>query len=102
MREPFSTLRDGYQPTMSRSRKKNLISLAAVSAASEPCTELASIDSANSLRIVPGAALAGLGAAPTSRLLAMGFSPFSTRTTPRAPVLNLAQSLEKGGPPATP
>ena len=36
-----------------------MISCAAVSGASEPCTEFSPTDSANSLRMVPGAALAG-------------------------------------------
>jgi hypothetical protein len=40
-------------PTISSSLKKNLISSAAVSGASDPCTEFSPIDRANSLRIVP-------------------------------------------------
>jgi hypothetical protein len=42
------------------SSKKKAISLRAVSAASEPCTAFASIESAKSARIVPGAASFGL------------------------------------------
>src|SRR4029077_10859121 len=41
------------QPTSSVPAKKNAISMAAFSAESEPWTELASMDSAKSLRIVP-------------------------------------------------
>lgn len=55
------------QPTISIPAKKKAISRSAVSALSEPCTELASIDSAKSLRMVPGAALAGSVAPITSR-----------------------------------
>src|SRR3990167_3419187 len=43
-----------FQPTISSGLKKNAISTAAVSAASEPCTAFASIESANSARNVPG------------------------------------------------
>ena len=61
--------------------KKNAISVAAFSALSEPCTELASMLSAKSLRMVPAAALAGSVAPMTSRFLATAFSPSSTCTT---------------------
>ena len=54
-------------PTISTSLKKKRISVAAVSGASEPWTELRSIFSANDLRIVPSAASAGLVAPITSR-----------------------------------
>ena len=64
------------QPTISVPAKKNAISLAAFSALSEPCTELASMPSAKSLRMVPSAALAGVGGAhdlavPGHRVLAL-------------------------------
>ena len=43
---------------------------------SDPCTEFASIDSAKSFRMVPGAAFAGFVAPMISRLSATAFSPF--------------------------
>lgn len=55
------------QPTSSRAEKKNGISTAAVSAASEPCTEFASMLSANSARMVPGSAFFGSVAPITER-----------------------------------
>ena len=55
--------RAAAHPTMSTSAKKNAISRAAVSGASLPCTELASIDSAKSLRIVPACGLGRIGRA---------------------------------------
>ena len=63
-----------YKPSSWRSEiaitdwlKKYEISAAAVSGASDPCTELASTSSAKSLRIVPSSALAGLVAPINSR-----------------------------------
>jgi hypothetical protein len=50
----------------------------AVAAASEPCTALASIEAAKSLRIVPGAALAGFGGAHEVAPPAMALSASST------------------------
>src|SRR4029077_18951320 len=47
--------------------KKNGISTAAVSGASDPCTQLRSMPVANFFRIVPSAALAGLVAPLVSR-----------------------------------
>src|SRR4029453_2753277 len=84
---------DSAQPTSSVPLKKKPISILALSAESEPCTELASIDSANSLRMVPGAALAGLVAPITSRYLATAFSPSSACTTTGPEVMNLTRSL---------
>ena len=55
------------QPTISVPAKKYAISRAAEAGLSEPWTELASMFSANSLRIVPGSALAGLVAPMTLR-----------------------------------
>ena len=63
---------------------------------SEPCTELASIDSAKSLRIVPAAALAGLVAPMISRFLAMAPSPSSTWTTTGPEVMKVQRSLKNG------
>src|SRR6266705_272980 len=51
----------------SEAEKKNGISMAAVSAASEPCAQLRSMEVANILRMVPSAALAGLVAPMVSR-----------------------------------
>ena len=47
------------QPTISLPEKNWAISIAAVSAASDPWTEFSPTLKAHSLRIVPGAALAG-------------------------------------------
>lgn len=55
------------QPTISLPEKNCAISLAAVSAASEPCTEFSPIERACTLRMVPGAALPGSVAPITSR-----------------------------------
>src|SRR6185312_14503515 len=63
------------QRRLDRSGKKKAISVRAVSSESEPCTEFASIDSAKSLRMVPGAALAGSVAPMISRLRATALSP---------------------------
>ena len=57
----------GHQPTISLPAKNCAISTAAVSGASEPCTEFSPIESAKSLRIVPAAAFSGLVAPITSR-----------------------------------
>ena len=54
-------------PTISLPAKNWAISSAAFSGESEPCAEFSPIDSANSLRIVPAVALAGLVAPITSR-----------------------------------
>src|SRR5690606_2424207 len=86
----------GDQPTISLSLKKNRISCAAVSGASEPCTELASMDSAKSARMVPGAASFGLVAPITSRFLATAFSPSRTCTTTGPEVMKVQRSLKKG------
>src|SRR6185369_15079821 len=55
------------QPTISLPEKNCAISIAAVSVASEPCTEFSPIDFAWTLRIVPSAALDGSVAPITSR-----------------------------------
>ena len=68
----------------------------------EPCTELASIDSAKSLRMVPAAALAGLVAPMTSRFLAMASSPSSTCTTTGPEVMKVQRSLKNGRALCTP
>src|SRR5450830_114932 len=57
--------------------KKKAISTAAVSAASEPCTALASMLSAKSARMVPGAAFLGSVAPIRSRFFSTAFSPSS-------------------------
>src|SRR5262245_21708370 len=83
----------GYQPTISVALKQSLISFLAFSGLSEPWTEFASIDSANSLRMVPAAALAGLVAPITLRYLVTASSPSSTWTTIAPEVMNLTRSL---------
>src|SRR5215472_17454894 len=55
------------QPTISLPAKNCAISLTAVSGASEPCTEFSPIELACTLRMVPGAALAGSVAPMMSR-----------------------------------
>src|SRR5262245_336119 len=67
-----------YRGQSSRLEKKYGISVAADSGESEPCTALASIDEANSFRIVPAAALAGSVAPIRSRQRAIAPSPSST------------------------
>src|SRR3954452_6497009 len=81
------------QGQISTREKKNAISCAAFSGESEPCTELASIDSAKSLRIVPESALAGSVAPITSRFLATAFSPSSTCTTTGPEIMKLTKLL---------
>ena len=61
---------------ISVSRKKYAISIAAVSGASEPCTVFASMLSARSARIVPGAAFFGSVAPMISRFFAIGVLAF--------------------------
>src|SRR5437016_2698613 len=76
--------------------KKYGISKAADSGESEPCTALASIDAAKSLRIVPGAALAGSVAPMRSRRRAMAPSASSTIGMQGPDDMN-AQRLWKNG-----
>src|SRR5262249_15213234 len=76
----------------SRALKKYGISNAADSGESDPWTALASMDEAKSLRIVPGAALAGSVAPISSRRRAMAFSPSSTMGMHGPSVMN-AQRL---------
>src|SRR6267143_2302494 len=71
-------VRQSQRGWISVAPKKYAISKAADSGESEPCTALASIDEAKSLRIVPGAALAGSVAPMRSRRRAMAPSPSST------------------------
>ena len=56
-----------HQPTISLPEKNCAISIAAVSGASEPCTEFSPIDFACTLRMVPSAAFDGSVAPITSR-----------------------------------
>src|SRR5438045_2428201 len=62
------------QPTISLPAKNCMISFAAVSGASEPCTEFSPIDLAYTFLILPGAALAGSVAPMMSRCLWIAFS----------------------------
>ena len=78
--------------SISTPAKQNAISVRAFSGLSEPCTELASMLSAKSLRIVPSAALAGFVAPITSRFLATAPSPSSTCTTTGPLVMNSTSS----------
>src|SRR4029079_4708930 len=84
------------QPTTSLPEKNWAISWAAVSGASEPCTEFSPIDLAWTLRIVFGAALAGSVAPMMSRYLAMAFSPSSTWTTTGPEIMNATSSPKNG------
>src|SRR5262249_19338279 len=83
-------------PTMSLAEKNCAISLAAVSGASEPCTELSPVDLAWTLRMVLGAALAGSVAPITSRYFAMAFSPCKTCTTTGPEIMKLTSSPKNG------
>src|SRR5438034_3562452 len=88
----------GVPPTYRHSSalKKYGISNAAVSGASEPCTALASIELANSLRMVPAAALAGSVAPMRSRHFLMALSASSTIGM-HGPCVMKAQRLWKNG-----
>ena len=86
-RPPTDAPRCPGQPTISRSEKKNLISIAAFSSDSEPCTELSPIESANSLRIVPASASAGLVAPMTVR--------FAVKSNKEA-VITVPEGVTKG------
>src|SRR5258708_30503043 len=66
------------QPTISLPEKNCPISCAAVAAASEPWTEFSPIDLAWTLRMVPGAALAGSVAPIRSRYRGVAISPFGS------------------------
>src|SRR5208282_124756 len=89
---------DGVLPALARhgqisiSAKKKAISVRAFSGESEPCTELASIDSAKSRRIVPGAAFLGSVAPMISRFTATAFSPSSTWTTAGPEIMKATRS----------
>ena len=61
---------------MSRSLKKNLISLAAVSGASEPCTELASMDFGEILADGAGRGIGRIGGAHHFAVLGDGVLAF--------------------------
>jgi peptidoglycan/xylan/chitin deacetylase (PgdA/CDA1 family) len=63
---------------------------------SDKVTEFASMDSAKSARMVPGAASFGLVAPITSRFLATAFSPSRTCTTTGPEVMKVQRSLKKG------
>src|SRR5207253_2202967 len=76
--------------------KKYGISNAAVSGASEPCTALASIELANSLRMVPAAALAGSVAPMRSRHFWIALSASSTSGMHGPCVMNVQRLLKKG------
>src|ERR1700730_5603097 len=84
------------QPTISLPEKNCAISIAAVSAASEPCTEFSPIEFACSLRIVPAGALDGSVAPMTSRYFAMAPSPCRTCTTTGAEIMNSTNSPKNG------
>ncbi len=76
--------------------KKNGISIAAVSGASDPCTALRSILCANFLRMVPSAAFSGLVAPISSRHCLIAFSRSSTSTTTGPSVMNVTSPLKNG------
>jgi formyltetrahydrofolate-dependent phosphoribosylglycinamide formyltransferase len=89
-------LRGRNQPTISSGLKKSSISIFAFSRLSEPWTLFASMDSASSLRIVPGSAFSGLVAPITSRFFATASSPSRTCTTTGPEIMNWTRSLKKG------
>ncbi len=76
--------------------KKKAISVAAVAAASEPWTALASMLSAKSARIVPLSAFFGSVAPISSRFFRMAFSPSRTWTTTGPEIMKDTRSLKKG------
>jgi len=76
--------------------KKKAISVRAFSGESDPCTLFASMLLANSLRMVPSAALAGLVAPMTSRFRATALSPSSTCTMTGPLVMYCTRLLKKG------
>src|SRR5215472_1250202 len=78
-----------YREWISSAPKKYGISNAADSTESEPCTALASMEDAKSLRMVPGAALAGSVAPIRSRSRLIALSPSSTIGRHGPPVMNL-------------
>src|SRR3954467_7985763 len=84
------------QPTISLPEKNCAISIAAVSVASEPCTEFSPIDFAWTLRIVPSAALDGSVAPITSRYFKIAPSPSSTWTTTGPEIMKSTSSPKKG------
>src|SRR5438132_13628521 len=84
------------QPTISLPEKNWAISIAAVSGASDPCTEFSPIDFACSLRMVPSAAFDGSVAPITSRYLAIAPSPSSTCTTTGPEVMKSTSSPKNG------
>src|SRR6476661_8778013 len=98
---PFGRAR-GYdaassdQPTISLPEKNCAISIAAVSVASEPCTEFSPMDFAWTLRIVPSAAFDGSVAPITSRYLSTAPSPSSTCTTTGPEVMKSTSSPKNG------
>ena len=76
--------------------KKKAISTAAVSAASEPCTALASMLSAKSARMVPLSAFFGSVAPIRSRFFAIASSPSSTWIITGPEIMNSTRSLKNG------
>src|SRR5205085_8062120 len=80
----------------SHAGKKYPTSTRAVSLLSEPCTALASMESAKSARMVPCAAFFGSVAPISSRFLAMAFSPSSTCTSTGPEVMNSTRSRKNG------
>src|SRR4029079_4502825 len=76
--------------------KKNAISTAAVWAAAEPCTALASMLAAKSARIVPRSAFFGSVAPISSRFLAIAPSPSSTWIITRPEIMNETRSPKNG------
>src|ERR1700712_5238159 len=76
--------------------KKNAISVAAFSTLSEPCTELASMLSANCARTVCGSAFLGSVAPMMSRFLSTAPSPSSTCTTTGAVIIDDTRLAKNG------
>jgi len=74
--------------------KKNGISTAACSGASEPCTQFRSMLAAKRLRIVPSAALAGFVAPMVSRHFLIASAASRTITTAGPSVINFTRAAE--------
>src|SRR5579872_2959221 len=84
------------QPTISLPEKNWAISTAAVSKASDPCTEFSPIDLACSLRMLPSAAFEGSVAPITSRYLRTALSPSRTWTTTGPEIMKSTNSPKNG------
>src|SRR5690606_33603413 len=89
-------LQCAQRDTTSVAAKKYATSMAAFSTESEPWAALASMDSAKSARMVPGAASFGLVAPSSSRCLSTAFSPSRTWIITGPEIMNSTSALKNG------